>query len=150
MVIPPRARTGAIQVLALVSRRGREIDGETAELARILVLSPSDGRDDVLEAVKAGCHRISVEKCVEGGTWRGRTSHSGGPRRVHAGTGRPGAGRVPRIAQTPAAGSVIPSLTERETEVLRYIAKGLTAKQIAARLSLSHRTVEKPCAGDVS
>ena len=35
-----------------------------------------------------------------------------------------------------------PSLTERETEILRHVAKGLTAKQIAARLSLSHRTVE--------
>ena len=37
----------------------------------------------------------------------------------------------------PAAG-----LTERETEILRYVAKGLTAKQIAERLTLSHRTVE--------
>ena len=36
----------------------------------------------------------------------------------------------------------VPSLTERETEILRHVAKGLTAKQIAARLSLSHRTVE--------
>ena len=40
------------------------------------------------------------------------------------------------------AGRATPSLTERETEVLRYVAKGLTAKQIASRLSLSHRTVE--------
>ena len=38
--------------------------------------------------------------------------------------------------------SSAPSLTERETEILRHVAKGLTAKQIAARLSLSHRTVE--------
>ena len=36
----------------------------------------------------------------------------------------------------------MPSLTERETEILRHVAKGLTAKQIADRLSLSHRTVE--------
>ena len=36
----------------------------------------------------------------------------------------------------------MPSLTERETEILRHVAKGLAAKQIAARLSLSHRTVE--------
>ena len=40
------------------------------------------------------------------------------------------------------APSSAPSLTERETEILRHVAKGLTAKQIAARLSLSHRTVE--------
>ncbi len=35
-----------------------------------------------------------------------------------------------------------PQLTERETEVLRFVAKGLSAKQIATKLSLSHRTVE--------
>ena len=40
------------------------------------------------------------------------------------------------------AGRTGPSLTERETEILRHVAKGLTAKQIATRLSLSHRTVE--------
>jgi DNA-binding NarL/FixJ family response regulator len=36
----------------------------------------------------------------------------------------------------------VPRLTERETEVLRLVARGLTAKQIATRLVLSHRTVE--------
>ena len=50
-------------------------------------------------------------------------------------------GEYRRIAQGPKSSSA-PSLTERETEILRYVAKGLTAKQIAARLSLSHRTVE--------
>jgi DNA-binding NarL/FixJ family response regulator len=33
-------------------------------------------------------------------------------------------------------------LTERETEVLRLVATGMTARQIAERLVLSHRTVE--------
>ncbi len=35
-----------------------------------------------------------------------------------------------------------PTLTERETEVLRMVAKGLSYKQIAERLVLSHRTVQ--------
>jgi DNA-binding NarL/FixJ family response regulator len=35
-----------------------------------------------------------------------------------------------------------PTLTARETEVLRLVARGLTARQIATRLTLSHRTVE--------
>jgi DNA-binding NarL/FixJ family response regulator len=35
-----------------------------------------------------------------------------------------------------------PHLTERETEVLRLIVEGLTARQIATRLVLSPRTVE--------
>ena len=33
-------------------------------------------------------------------------------------------------------------LTDRETEVLRLVAKGLSYKQIAERLVLSHRTVQ--------
>ncbi|MFC0503272.1 response regulator [Micromonospora costi] len=41
----------------------------------------------------------------------------------------------------PAAGAA-PRLTERETEVLRLVAKGLSYKQIATRLGLSHRTVQ--------
>jgi DNA-binding NarL/FixJ family response regulator len=35
-----------------------------------------------------------------------------------------------------------PRLTERETEVLRLVAKGLTSRQVAERLVLSTRTVE--------
>ena len=35
-----------------------------------------------------------------------------------------------------------PKLTERETEVLRLVAKGLSYRQIAERLVLSHRTVQ--------
>ncbi|PRC55685.1 DNA-binding response regulator, partial [Mycobacterium sp. ITM-2017-0098] len=38
--------------------------------------------------------------------------------------------RIERDAQAGAAG---PTLTERETEILRFVAKGLTAKQIATR-----------------
>ena len=33
-------------------------------------------------------------------------------------------------------------LSERETEVLRLVAKGLSYKKIADRLSISHRTVQ--------
>ncbi len=35
-----------------------------------------------------------------------------------------------------------PRLTERETEILRMVATGLSYKQIATRLVLSHRTVQ--------
>ena len=41
-----------------------------------------------------------------------------------------------------AAGQQAPRLTERETEILRMVATGVPYKQIARRLSLSHRTVQ--------
>jgi DNA-binding NarL/FixJ family response regulator len=44
---------------------------------------------------------------------------------------------------TPATGvSGLPSLTPRQREVLQLLAEGLNAKQIAARLHLSVKTVE--------
>ncbi|MGZ4574645.1 MAG: response regulator transcription factor, partial [Mycobacteriaceae bacterium] len=46
-------------------------------------------------------------------------------------------------APGPAPGEeLLPRLSDRETEVLRLVAKGLSAKQIATRLVISHRTVE--------
>jgi DNA-binding NarL/FixJ family response regulator len=51
-------------------------------------------------------------------------------------------GEYRRMADAPAEGAEPPRLTERETDVLRLVAKGLTARQIAERLVLSHRTVE--------
>jgi DNA-binding NarL/FixJ family response regulator len=52
-------------------------------------------------------------------------------------------GEYRRLSTAPAAsGPPAPQLTERETEVLRLVAKGLSYKQIAERLVLSHRTVQ--------
>ena len=50
-------------------------------------------------------------------------------------------GEFRRLSAGP-AGSDAPVLTEREVEVLRLVAKGLSARQIADRLVLSHRTVQ--------
>ncbi|MGA5466316.1 response regulator [Mycobacterium sp. NPDC050041] len=110
--------------------------------SQILVLSASDERDDVLEAVKAGATGYLVKSAS-------KTELSAAVRATAEGRAvfTPGLaglvlGEYRKIAQRPADGPATPSLTERETEVLRYVAKGLSAKQIASRLSLSHRTVE--------
>jgi len=50
-------------------------------------------------------------------------------------------GEFRRLAVEP-DDSAAPKLTERETEVLRLVAKGLSYRQIAERLVLSHRTVQ--------
>ena len=36
----------------------------------------------------------------------------------------------------------MPELTERETEILKYVATGMGYKEIASALFLSHRTVQ--------
>jgi DNA-binding NarL/FixJ family response regulator len=40
------------------------------------------------------------------------------------------------------SGGDAPRLSERETEILRMVATGMSYKQIATRLVLSHRTVQ--------
>jgi DNA-binding NarL/FixJ family response regulator len=109
--------------------------------SRILVLSASDERDDVLEAVKAGATGYLVKSASKQelgdavrATAQGRAVFTPGLAGLVLGEYR-------RIEQGDRAAAG-PSLTERETEILRHVAKGLTARQIAARLSLSHRTVE--------
>ncbi|BBX83145.1 response regulator [Mycolicibacterium aubagnense] len=109
--------------------------------SRVLVLSASDERDDVLEAVKAGATGYLVKSASKAeladavrATGAGRAVFTPGLAGLVLGEHR-------RMAKAPGADPAA-GLTERETEILRYVAKGLTAKQIAERLTLSHRTVE--------
>ncbi|GAA4042428.1 DNA-binding NarL/FixJ family response regulator [Nonomuraea soli] len=108
---------------------------------RVLVLSASAEQEDVLEAVKAGASGYLVKSAQ-------REEFLDAVRRTADGDAvfTPGLaglvlGEYRRLAAqpTPAEG---PRLTDRETEVLRLVAKGLSYKQIADRLVLSHRTVQ--------
>ncbi|OBF11809.1 response regulator transcription factor [Mycobacterium sp. ACS4331] len=116
---------------------------EVSPTSRVLVLSASGEREDVLQAVKAGATGYLVKSASRAeladavrATAQGRAVFTPSLAGLVLGEYR-------RIAQRPArAGDSGPTLTERETEVLRHVAKGLTAKQIAAKLSVSHRTVE--------
>ncbi|GAB3233606.1 response regulator transcription factor [Glycomyces halotolerans] len=107
----------------------------------VLVLSASGESEDVLEAVKAGARGYLVKSA-------GPAELLDAVERVAAGDAvfTPGLaglvlGEYRRLANA-GAGDESPSLSERETEVLRLVAKGLTYKEIAARLFLSHRTVQ--------
>ncbi|RLK60235.1 LuxR family two component transcriptional regulator [Actinokineospora cianjurensis] len=118
----------------------REITAELAE-TKVLVLSASGEHSDVLEAVKAGASgylvkSASAEELVDA---VGRTAV--GDAVFTAGLAGLVLGEYRRMAAAPQETSA-PRLTDRETDVLRLVAKGLTARQIADRLVLSHRTVE--------
>lgn len=113
--------------------------------SRILVLSASDERADVLEAVKAGATGYLVKSASKSELGEAVRATAAGRAVFTPGLAGLVLGEYRRIASTPdveKAGPAVPRLTDRETEILRHVAKGLTAKQIAERLSLSHRTVE--------
>jgi DNA-binding NarL/FixJ family response regulator len=128
---------GGVEVTAEVIRQDPS--------ARVLILSASGEQADVLAAVKAGATGYLVKSAS-------REELVAAVRRVAAGDTvfTPGLaglvlGEFRRLSGTGGSeddGVVRPELTERETEVLRMVAKGMSYKQIAERLVLSHRTVQ--------
>ncbi|MEU2831746.1 response regulator [Streptomyces lavendulae] len=113
---------------------------------RVLVLSASGEHADVLEAVKSGATGYLLKSA-------GAQELIDAVRRTAAGDPvfTPGLaglvlGEYRRLATVPAPAAAdepkAPQLTDRETEVLRLVAKGLSYKQIAERLVISHRTVQ--------
>jgi DNA-binding NarL/FixJ family response regulator len=106
---------------------------------RVLVLSASGDESDVLQAVKAGAHgyvlkSTSSEELIEA------------VRRVHRGEPvfTPSlAGMVLNELRHPGERRPAePSLSPRETEVLRLVAKGYTYREIADKLFISVKTVQ--------
>ncbi|MBU2696640.1 MULTISPECIES: response regulator [Pimelobacter] len=108
--------------------------------SRVLILSASGEQDDVLAAVKAGATGYLVKSAS-------RDELIDAVRRVAAGDSvfTPGLAalvlgefrRMDQPAMPPGE-----RLTDRETEILKMVAKGMSYKQIAERLVLSHRTVQ--------
>lgn len=113
---------------------------------RTLILSASGDHHDVLAAVKAGALGYLVKSAGrEEFIAAVRATAAGEPvftaglaglvlgefRRTRSGRTEPGLRHRP-----------VPELTERETEILKYVATGMGYKEIAATLFLSHRTVQ--------
>lgn len=110
------------------------------EPPRVLVLSASGEQADVLEAVKAGAAGYLVKSASRDELTAAVQEVAGGGSVFTPGLAGLVLGEYRRIAERPAADT--PTLTERETEILRLVAKGLSYKQIADRLVISHRTVQ--------
>jgi DNA-binding NarL/FixJ family response regulator len=109
---------------------------------RVLMLSASGEQQSVLDAVKAGATGYLLKSAAlpEFLDAVGRTA--AGEPVFTPGLAGLVLGEFRRLAVEPPAGGAAPKLTERETEVLRLVAKGLSYRQIAERLVLSHRTVQ--------
>lgn len=115
----------------------------TRPAARVLILSASGEQVDVLEAVKAGATGYLVKSASRGELIEAVTRVAVGDAVFTPGLAGLVLGEYRRMADAPVGqDDGTPQLTERETEVLRLVAKGLSYRQIAERLVVSHRTVQ--------
>jgi DNA-binding NarL/FixJ family response regulator len=107
---------------------------------RVLMLSASGEQQSVLDAVKAGATGYLLKSAALDEFLDAVARTATGDPVFTPGLAGLVLGEFRRLAG-PADPSA-PRLTDRETEVLRLVAKGLSYRQIAERLVLSHRTVQ--------
>ena len=132
--------------LHLPDLRGVEVIGGLLALdpdIRILILSASGEQQDVLDAVKAGATGYLLKSASAAEFQDALDRTAAGDPVFTPGLAGLVLGEYRRLAAQPARPSPdAPELSQRETEVLRLVASGLSYKQIAQRLTLSHRTVQ--------
>ena len=119
---------------------GVEVARAVAGTTKVLVLSASGEQQDVLEAVKAGASGYLVKSASLDELDDAVRRTAAGDAVFSAGLAGLLLGEFRRLGAGRDDGA--PRLTERETDVLRLVSRGLSARQIAERLVLSHRTVE--------
>jgi DNA-binding NarL/FixJ family response regulator len=109
---------------------------------RVLVLSASGEHADVLAAVKAGATGYLVKSASREELLDAVRRVAGGDAVFTPGLAGLVLGEFQRMSDASRSEREPTGLTERETEVLKLVAKGLSYRQIADRLVLSHRTVQ--------
>lgn len=107
---------------------------------RVLMLSSSGEDTTVLAAAKAGARGYLVKSTPADALVDAVRRTADGEAVFSPGLAALVLGEYRRMVAAPSGDA--PRLTERETEILRLVAKGLTARQIADRLVVSPRTVQ--------
>lgn len=111
--------------------------GATAQIrkefpaARVIVLTTYEGDEDIHRALEAGAQAYLLKDMVRRELLQTIRDVHSGQRRIPAPVAARLAEHMPRVA-----------LSEREREVLRYMAKGLRNKEIGATLEIAEDTVK--------
>jgi two-component system, NarL family, nitrate/nitrite response regulator NarL len=127
--------------VAMPGRTGIQVVAEVRRLnvaTRVLVLSMYNQPEYVLESVKSGARGYLLKDSAPAELRRAvRAVHDGESYFPPAVAERLAAAQQAALRTSP-----LDVLTPRERDVLLGVARGETNKQIAARLGISHRTVE--------
>lgn len=110
---------------------------------QVLVVSASGERADVLRAVKAGARGYLLKSASPNELVEGVCATAEGEAVFTPSLAGMVLGEFRRmVTNAEAHNDTGPNLTNREVEVLRYVAKGLAYREIAEQLYVSHRTVQ--------
>lgn len=112
---------------------------ERSPRVRLLVLSASAAEPDVLEAIKSGASGYLLKSATGAELAEAVQQVAAGDPVFSPSLAALVLGEFRRVVS---GGDTSQTLTERETEVLRQVAKGYTYREIADRLVISVRTVQ--------
>lgn len=119
-----------------------EIIGRDYPDTNVLVMSASGERDDVIRAMRAGARGYLVKSASKAELLHGVRRTAEGDAVFTPGLAGMVLGEFRRMAAPAEQEGDGPTLTAREIDVLRRVAKGMAYREIADELYVSHRTVQ--------